>query len=30
VPHDKVMTSIEMFGKHVIPELRKQQPALRS
>ena len=30
VPHDKVMTSIEMFGKHVIPELRKQQPAHRS
>ena len=23
VPHDKVMTSIEMFGKHVIPKLRK-------
>jgi alkanesulfonate monooxygenase SsuD/methylene tetrahydromethanopterin reductase-like flavin-dependent oxidoreductase (luciferase family) len=27
VPHDKVMTSIELFGKHVIPELRKKQPA---
>lgn len=24
VPHDTVMTSIEQFGKHVIPELRKQ------
>src|SRR5678815_5129251 len=24
VPHDTVMTSIEMFGKHVIPELRKR------
>jgi alkanesulfonate monooxygenase SsuD/methylene tetrahydromethanopterin reductase-like flavin-dependent oxidoreductase (luciferase family) len=24
VPHDKVMSSIEMFGKHVIPELKKQ------
>ena len=24
VPHDKVMTSIEMFGKHVIPELKKK------
>ena len=23
VPHDKVMSSIEMFGKHVIPELKK-------
>jgi alkanesulfonate monooxygenase SsuD/methylene tetrahydromethanopterin reductase-like flavin-dependent oxidoreductase (luciferase family) len=30
VPHDTVMTSIEMFGKHVIPELRKRQPAHRS
>ena len=27
VPHEKVMSSIEMFGKHVIPELRKQSPA---
>ena len=24
VPHDKVMTSIEMFGKHVIPELKRK------
>src|SRR5256712_1097139 len=24
VPHDKVMTSIELFGKHVIPELKKK------
>src|SRR5207247_4574659 len=24
VPHEKVMTSIEMFGKHVIPELKKK------
>jgi len=24
VPHEKVMSSIEMFGKHVIPELRKK------
>jgi alkanesulfonate monooxygenase SsuD/methylene tetrahydromethanopterin reductase-like flavin-dependent oxidoreductase (luciferase family) len=24
VPHDTVMTSIEMFGKHVIPELKKR------
>jgi hypothetical protein len=23
VPHDKVMSSIEMFGKYVIPELKK-------
>mgnify|MGYP003694051389 FL=1 len=27
VPHDKVMTSIEMFGKHVIPELKKKSAA---
>ena len=27
VPHDKVMTSIEMFGKHVIPELKKKAAA---
>jgi alkanesulfonate monooxygenase SsuD/methylene tetrahydromethanopterin reductase-like flavin-dependent oxidoreductase (luciferase family) len=26
VPHDKVMSSIEMFGTHVIPELRKKAP----
>ena len=24
VPHDTVMTSIEYFGTHVIPELKKQ------
>jgi alkanesulfonate monooxygenase SsuD/methylene tetrahydromethanopterin reductase-like flavin-dependent oxidoreductase (luciferase family) len=24
VPHEKVMSSIELFGKHVIPELKKQ------
>jgi alkanesulfonate monooxygenase SsuD/methylene tetrahydromethanopterin reductase-like flavin-dependent oxidoreductase (luciferase family) len=24
VPHDKVMSSIEMFGKHVIPELKRR------
>jgi len=24
VPHDKVMSSIELFGKHVIPELKKK------
>ena len=32
VPHDKVMSSIEMFGRHVIPELKKQKrraPAAR-
>jgi hypothetical protein len=23
VPHDRVMSSIEMFGTHVIPELKK-------
>ena len=23
VPHEKVMSSIEMFGKHVIPELKR-------
>jgi len=27
VPHEKVMTSIEMFGKHVIPELKKKAAA---
>src|SRR5207245_716829 len=27
VPHDKVMTSIELFGKHVIPELKKRSEA---
>jgi hypothetical protein len=32
VPHDKVMSSIEMFGRHVIPALRKRKrraPAAR-
>jgi hypothetical protein len=32
VPHDKVMSSIEMFGRHVIPELKKRKrraPAAR-
>lgn len=24
IPHDKVMSSIELFGKHVIPELKKR------
>ncbi len=24
IPHEKVMSSIEMFGKHVIPELKKR------
>ena len=24
VPHEQVMSSIEMFGKHVIPALKKQ------
>ena len=24
IPHDKVMSSIEMFGKYVIPEVKKQ------
>jgi alkanesulfonate monooxygenase SsuD/methylene tetrahydromethanopterin reductase-like flavin-dependent oxidoreductase (luciferase family) len=24
IPHEKVMSSIELFGKHVIPELKKQ------
>jgi hypothetical protein len=30
VPHERVMSSIELFGTHVIPELRKKaaQPAL--
>jgi hypothetical protein len=27
VPHDKVMASIELFGKHVIPELKKKAVA---
>lgn len=25
IPHDKVMSSIELFGKYVIPELKKQR-----
>src|SRR5262249_33255363 len=25
VPHDRVMSSIELFGKHVIPALKKQR-----
>jgi alkanesulfonate monooxygenase SsuD/methylene tetrahydromethanopterin reductase-like flavin-dependent oxidoreductase (luciferase family) len=25
IPHEKVMSSIELFGKHVIPELKKQR-----
>src|SRR5882672_2042907 len=29
VPHEKVMTSIELFGKHVIPELKKKTAAAR-
>jgi hypothetical protein len=32
VPHDKVMSSIEMFGRHVIPALKKKKrraPAAR-
>jgi alkanesulfonate monooxygenase SsuD/methylene tetrahydromethanopterin reductase-like flavin-dependent oxidoreductase (luciferase family) len=24
IPHERVMSSIEMFGRHVIPELRKR------
>jgi hypothetical protein len=30
VPHERVMSSIELFGTHVIPELRKKaaQPAV--
>ena len=27
VSHDNAMSSIELFGKHVIPELRKKAPA---
>jgi alkanesulfonate monooxygenase SsuD/methylene tetrahydromethanopterin reductase-like flavin-dependent oxidoreductase (luciferase family) len=27
IPHEKVMTSIELFGKYVIPELRKSSHA---
>jgi hypothetical protein len=29
VPHATVMDSIEMFGRHVIPELKKRAPAAR-
>jgi alkanesulfonate monooxygenase SsuD/methylene tetrahydromethanopterin reductase-like flavin-dependent oxidoreductase (luciferase family) len=28
IPHEKVMTSIELFGKYVIPELRKSSQAM--
>jgi hypothetical protein len=27
IPHDKVMSSIEMFGKYIIPELKKKAQA---
>jgi alkanesulfonate monooxygenase SsuD/methylene tetrahydromethanopterin reductase-like flavin-dependent oxidoreductase (luciferase family) len=27
IPHEKVMSSIELFGKHVIPELKKRENA---
>jgi alkanesulfonate monooxygenase SsuD/methylene tetrahydromethanopterin reductase-like flavin-dependent oxidoreductase (luciferase family) len=27
IPHDKVMSSIELFGKYVIPELKKRENA---
>jgi hypothetical protein len=27
VPRDNVMSSIEMFGRHVIPELKKRGTA---
>jgi hypothetical protein len=27
IPHAQVMTSIELFGKYVIPELRQSSPA---
>jgi alkanesulfonate monooxygenase SsuD/methylene tetrahydromethanopterin reductase-like flavin-dependent oxidoreductase (luciferase family) len=27
IPHDKVMSSIELFGKYVIPELQKRENA---
>jgi len=30
IPHEKVMSSIELFGTHVIPELRKRTPAVAS
>jgi hypothetical protein len=29
VPRDNVMSSIEMFGRHVIPEMKKQGTAGR-
>jgi hypothetical protein len=29
IPHDKVMSSIELFGKHVIPELKNKAAAAR-
>ena len=25
IPHDKVMSSIELFGKYVMPELQKKR-----
>ena len=27
IPHEKVMSSIELFGKYVIPELKKRANA---
>jgi hypothetical protein len=30
IPHDKVMSSIELFGKHVIPELKKSKAVASS
>jgi hypothetical protein len=27
IPHEKVMTSLELFGKYVIPELQKTEAA---
>jgi hypothetical protein len=27
IPHEKVMSSIELFGKYVIPELKKRENA---
>ncbi len=27
IPHERVLQSIEMFGKHVIPELKKKSAA---
>src|SRR5207247_6546326 len=28
VPHEQVMSSIEMFGKHVIPKLKRKRKAV--